>query len=166
MTIQIGGGSAGVADISRLEDRALVGARARRIAAITVVAAAVNGAILLLLPDSWGRQVLGDTWAATEPLLVPIIIQVALQGALLGARVGLLGTRAVRTTLAVDVISTPLLVGLSVTGAVIDGGTGYCWGVVTALVIIAFTWWFLLLRKLRTPEDTLDPTPVTQGERQ
>jgi hypothetical protein len=165
-TIQIGAGSAGVADISRLKDRVLVRARARRIAAITAVAAMLNGAVLLVLPDSWGRQVLGDRWAATEPLLVPVIIQVALQGALLGGRVGLLGTRSVRTTLTVDLGWTPVIVTASVIGATVGGGPGYCWSVVIALVVAVCLWWTLLLRKLGMPEDELDNTPITQGERQ
>ena len=169
MTIQIGGGSAGVADISRLEDRLLVRSRAGRIAMITVAAASLNGAVLLLMPDSGGRAVLGDSWAAAEPLLVPVIIQVALQGVLLGARVGLLGTRAVRTTLVVDLATTPMLVGVSTFGAFVGGGTGYCWGVVIALGIAASVWWLLLLRKLSTSDARLSITstkPITQGERQ
>lgn len=166
MTIQIGAGSAGVADISRLKDRVLVRSRARRITVITAIAAVLNGAVLLVLPDSWGRVVLGDSWAATEPLLVPVIIQVALQGALLGARVGLLGTRSVRTTLAVDLGWTPVIVTASVIGATVGGGPGYCWSVVIALVVAACLWWALLLRKLGMSEDDLDNTPITQGERQ
>lgn len=165
-TIQIGGGSAGVADISRLTDRGLVRARARRITTITMVAALLNGAALLVLPDSWGRVVLGDSWAATEPLLVPVVIQVALQGALLGARVALLGTRSVRTTLAVDLGWTPVIVTASVIGASVAGGPGYCWSVVIALVVATCLWWTLLLRKLGMSEDELDNTPITQGERQ
>jgi hypothetical protein len=166
MTIQIGGGSAGVSDISRLEDRVLVRSRARRIAMITAVAALLNGAILLALPDSAGRAVLGDSWAPAEPLLLPVVIQVALQGTLLGARVGLLGTRSVRRTLAMDLVQTPLLVGFSVVGSVVAGGPGYCWGVVIALVMTTTGWWLLLLLKLGQPDDSLDNTPITQGERQ
>ena len=133
---------------------------------ITMVGALLNGAALLVLPDSWGRMVLGDSWAATEPLLVPLVVQVALQGALLGARVGLLGTRSVRTTLAVDLGWTPVIVTASVIGATLAGGLGYCWSIVIAMVVAACLWWTLLLRKLGMSEDDLDNTPITQGERQ
>ncbi|MCW2751987.1 MAG: hypothetical protein JWR83_3097 [Aeromicrobium sp.] len=166
MTVQIGAGAAGVADISRLTSRTAVRSRAARISAITVVACLVNGAVLLALPASWGRLVLGDTWPAAEPLLVPVVIQVMLQGALLGARVGLLGTRSVRTTLVVDLCFTPVLVGSAIVGANLAGGKGYCWGVDIALAVVTCLWWVLLLRKLSMSEDSLEITPTTQGERQ
>jgi hypothetical protein len=155
-TAQIAAVTAGTAEVARdlPRSRALRGF-AVRLSALLTGFAFVNAAVLLVLPTALGELFLGDTWPATKELLVPAGISVLVMGAWTGAWAGLLGDRAIRKTLALDLSLAPIVVAMSSAGAAIDGATGYYWGVAAGQALVALAWWVCFMRHTRTdPRDT------------
>jgi len=150
-TAQIAALTAGTAEVAR--DRPRSGALRRfalSLSAVVTVLALVNAAVLLVLPTSLGELILGDTWSSTSELLVPAGITVVVMGAWTGAWAGLLGDRAVRKTVALDLGLVPVLVAIAGIGAATGGVTGYYWGVVVGQVILTSATWIIFLLHTRT----------------
>jgi len=140
-TVQVAAIAAGVGETTRAqEDLARVRRQARRISALAAAAAFVNGAVALALPDSVGRLVLGDTWSAARPLLLATSVQILFLGAMTGLRAGLLGRRAIRRVMAIDVASTALVLVATVAGAAVDGARGAVWAVAMAQGLLMSAW--------------------------
>lgn len=140
-TVQVAAIAAGVSETTRSDgDLAQVRRQARRISVLATAAALANGAVALALPDPIGRLVLGDTWFAARPLLLATSVQILFLGAMTGLRAGLLGLRAIRRAMAIDVASTVLVLTATVTGAVYDGARGAVWGVAGAQALLAGAW--------------------------
>jgi O-antigen/teichoic acid export membrane protein len=153
--------AAGVAEVSRLPGPGPALTRhVRRTTGLTVGVAALNAAVLLALPDELGRLVLGPTWEVTEPLLVPAGIVMVMLGLISGVRSALLGLRAVRTTLAVDVATTVVTFTATVVGAVVDGAYGAFLYLSIAQAGAAVTWWTVYLRRGAA---TGAPVPTTES---
>ncbi|WP_151773786.1 hypothetical protein [Streptomyces abyssomicinicus] len=113
-----------------------------------VALAATGGAwagLWLLLPDGWGRQVLGDTWPAVAALLPATGTQYLLMGfgvsALLTLRV-----LSPRETLPVQVVFSLLSVALLFTGFALGGAAGAAWGLAAGSGLKAAASW-LRVRK-------------------
>jgi len=155
-TIQIAAVSGGMAEIARAGH---TGAALRRYAARTSLAVgafgALNGAIMLLLPDPIGELVLGETWNATKPLLLVASIHLVVVGLGTGARAGLLGARAVRTTLHLDLTFIGVGLVTAIIGSVLAGAQGYYWGTVAAAGMATLLWWIALVRHDGSPQ--MDP---------
>lgn len=142
--------AAGVAEVSRLPvERSHLTPHVTRTTVLVTVAAALNMLVLLVLPDRLGRIVLGATWHATHPLLVAAGVDMLLLGLISGVRSALIGIKAVRTTVRIDVAATSVL-GMcgAVTGAVIDGARGGFWGLAVSQAAIAVIWWTAYQRQL------------------
>jgi hypothetical protein len=109
-----------------------------------VALAATGGAwagLWLLLPDDWGRQVLGATWPAVAALLPATGTQYLLMGfgvsALLTLRV-----LSPRRTLPVQVVFSLLSVALLFTGFALAGAAGAAWGLAAGSGLkAAASWW-------------------------
>jgi len=145
MTFQIAAMASGVSDVANdRQDRATVMRHVRRTTAITTAIAVVNTAIMLVLPDALGRQVLGETWAAAQPLLLAVGAQIVLLGLITGPRTALLGTGVVRVSIPLDIIGALLYTVLMVIGAVIDGAYGAAWAVAAGLTVMTVVWWVAL----------------------
>lgn len=140
-TFQFAAVAGGIGEISRLDDRGAVQRHVNRTTVLTTGVAVVNAAVLLLLPDALGRQVLGETWDHTVPLLVPAALQIVLVSLMSGVRAGLFGLRAVRTTTALDVSGTAVLFVVVVAGALVDGAVGAMWGLAAGQAVVATAWW-------------------------
>jgi O-antigen/teichoic acid export membrane protein len=155
--------AAGVAEVSRLPSWAAALSRhVRRTTTLTVGVAVANAAVLLVLPDAVGRLVLGDTWTVTEPLLVPAGLLMVMLGLVTGVRSALLGMRAVRVTLVVDVTTTLGTLAATVAGAVVDGAYGAFLFRAAAQTVVAAVWWTVYLRREATataPVATTESAP-------
>ncbi|MFV2120044.1 hypothetical protein ACE14D_17030, partial [Streptomyces sp. Act-28] len=85
------------------------------------------GGVWRLLPDGWGRRVLGETWPAVAALLPASATQYTLMGlgvsALLTLRV-----LSPRETLPVQVVFSLLSVALLYAGFAAGGAVGAAWG--------------------------------------
>jgi hypothetical protein len=113
-----------------------------------VALAATGGAwagLWLLLPDGWGRQVLGATWPAVAALLPATGAQYLLMGfgvsALLTLRV-----LSPRETLPVQVVFSLLSVALLFTGFALGGAAGAAWGLAAGSGLKAVASWLRVRR--------------------
>ena len=162
--------SAGVAEVARMRaGSAAVHRHVRRSTTLTTVVAALNTAVILALPDSLGRLVLGATWSATEQLLLPAGVQMLFLSMISGPRSALLGLRLVRVTVRIDVATTVITFVLPVVGAVLNGAVGAFWCLALGQGLIALIWWaayrtFGGRRHPRTtaPEEHTLPAAVTE----
>lgn len=151
MTLQVAVAATGVPEIARLDtsDQRVRG-RVRTMTLVAGVGAAVNGVLLLVLPDVLGRAVLGATWSAAQPLLLPAAAQILLIALVTGPRSGLIGLRALGRTVPIDVASTVAVLAATVVGALADGAAGAMWGRVICWVVVALVWWATWLQHVRT----------------
>lgn len=143
VTFQTASVSAGVAEVANDPD----GQRSshlRRTLVVALALAAVNIVILLTLPDPVGRLILGDTWEAAKPLLLPACLQILALGLIAAPRASLIGQKAVSLTVPIDIVSMILTVGLGTVGVVWNGALGSVWGVGIGNVLGAAIWWSAL----------------------
>ncbi|HEX7739218.1 MAG TPA: hypothetical protein VF426_06190, partial [Marmoricola sp.] len=141
LTVQAASVAAGVAEVARTEDADQFRRHVRRTTSFTVVAALLNGIVLLLLPGPVGRFVLGDTWAVAKPLLLPAVIQLVLLTCNSGAKAGLLGRKGVGTVVWIEAIGTTTAVSAAIVGGVMNGALGAMWGRALAWIAILALWW-------------------------
>ena len=155
-TFQIAAVAATVAEISRSGgDPHVARRRATKITMFTTVIALVNGGVMVGLPDKIGHAILKQTWHVAEPMLLPTAVQLLALGVITGARAGLLGQRAIRRALVIDVASVVGVLGATAIGAVINGALGALWGVAAVQGVLAFVWWTVFLAY------SAHPAPVT-----
>ncbi len=113
--------------------------------------------VLLVLPPRVGETVLGASWHATQPLLLPTGIQIVWIGVFTGVRAGLLGTRAIRKVMLTDVATTLVVLTATIVGAVIDGVRGAWWAVAIGQGLMAIVWWITFWKH------TSHPGPAAAG---
>jgi O-antigen/teichoic acid export membrane protein len=150
MTFQVAGIASGVGEVSRTADdlrkvRQLVG----RLTVLTSVVAILNGAFLLALPEALGRALLGETWLASQDLLLPAAVQILLIGLMTGLRTGVLGLRAVHKAVKIDIVTTVLILVLTVAGALVGGARAAMWGVALSHAVGATIWWTVFMLHTR-----------------
>lgn len=125
--------------------------RVRATAALAAVLAAVAGlwaTVLALLPDSAGRQLLGDTWSVAAGLLPATGSQYA---AMAVGTCGLLALRMLdpRATLAIQVVFSLTTVAFLVGGYVVGGVLGAAWGLFLGSLCKAAATWIRVARLRR-----------------
>ncbi|MEU2155870.1 hypothetical protein ABZ532_12790 [Streptomyces sp. NPDC019396] len=125
-------------------------------------AALLWGAALLLVPDPFGRLVLGDVWHSASQLIVPATLGVAGAGLGTGAAAGLRALGAARRSLRCQLFASACYAGGGIGGAAVAGTVGSAWGVAAATVGSSAVWWLHLrsavrghhqepIREVRTP---------------
>jgi O-antigen/teichoic acid export membrane protein len=160
-TIQIAAVAATVAEINRSGgDRHVARQRAAKITTFTAVIALVNGAIMVALPDRVGHAILKATWHVAQPMMLPTAVQLIALGVITGARAGLLGLRAIRLALVIDVVSVVGVLGSTAVGAVINGALGALWGVALVQGVLAFVWWTVFLAHSAHPAEVTADSPT------
>jgi len=164
MTFQIAAMAAGVSEVANNHpDRPTVMQHVKRTTVLTTAVAVVNLVVLLVLPDSLGRVVLGETWDETKPLLFATGLQIVLLGLITGPRAALLGLRAVRVSIPLDIIGSLLLLVTMVVGGVVNDALGAVWAVAAGQTLMAAVWW-IALRVHR--DDSAQQGADTEGEAQ
>jgi O-antigen/teichoic acid export membrane protein len=163
MTFQVAAIAATVGEVTRSQeaDRGL----RRRVAltsALTTAAALVNMLVMLVLSDRLGEVVLGASWHAAQPLLLPTGVQIVCLGLMTGVRAGLLGMRAIRKAMMIDVASTVMVLVAAISGAVIDGATGALWAIALGQGLMTVVWWMTFLTHTSRPEPPASvPLPIS-----
>lgn len=160
-----------VSEISRADAHDQQVRRRVKIAtAITTGVAVITGAVLLAIPTRLGKVVLGASWHATHPLLLPTAVQLVFLGVLTGMRAGLLGLRQAGKVMKIDVFSTIIVTIATVTGAAINGAKGALWAVAIGQGAMAIVWcvafWLHQRRALpKAPASggEIDLTPIPPG---
>jgi hypothetical protein len=98
------------------------------------------GAVLLLLPNSAGRWLLGDTWPGVRGVLVPMIAWQAGNMANFGPYALLRGLARPKQTLIVNLVLTPLLFVGGIVGALVAGAAGAATGLAIATWLVSPLW--------------------------
>ena len=146
MTFQIAVTAASVGQVTRsLGADGAVRSYIDKVSVLTTAAAAVNLAVIVALPDSVGKAILGDSWDVTQPLLVATGVQILFLGLLTGPRAGLLGMRAIRKVMAIDVVTTGLVFAASIVGAEINAALGALWAVTFVQAGVMVVMWATFL---------------------
>lgn len=141
--VQIASVAAGTSRVARssLRPRQVLRLGAK-FSALTTFVAAVNGLILVALPDRVGEAVLGGpVWHAAKPLLWANAAQILCLGIITGARAGMLGMRAARFTVKIDVATTVVVLAATIIGVTVDGVLGAFWAVGIGQAAMAIVWW-------------------------
>ena len=129
----------------------------RRTMIISGAVAVLTLGILLVIPDSVGRLLLGGVWPLVEPLLLVVGLRVCASAAQAGVRAALLGRQRIRPVMVVDIVGTALSIAGLVVGAALGDGLGAMWGAFVGLVITVCLWWAVFLHHLHQydehPED-------------
>jgi O-antigen/teichoic acid export membrane protein len=158
--------AAGVAEVSHLPvDSPKLRRHLGITTAFTTTAAVGNVVVALILPGKLGRLVLGDTWAGTRHLLGAVGVQMILIGLVSGARSVLLGVRALRRTLQVDIATSVINLTATLVAAVAFGRVlPTVWALAAAQGVIAVLWWAAYLDHERHPdrvEHSSGPVPAS-----
>ncbi|MDT4971581.1 MAG: hypothetical protein QOG22_1724 [Pseudonocardiales bacterium] len=152
ITIQVAAVAASVSEMARLNtDHQRLRRHATRITALTSGIAVLNTIVLVVLPDRLGRLVLGAAWEATQPLLLPTGVQIIFLGLITGARAGLLGMRAIKQVVAIDVAGTVVILVAAIAGAVVDGAKGALWAVAAGQGLLTVVWWWTFRTSTSSP---------------
>lgn len=117
------------------------------LSAFVAVAGTAWGVVFLLLPDSVGVQLLGDTWSATQTVLVATIVGQAGAALGIGPSTALYAMDRANRTFRVHSSFTVLMLVLGVGGVYIGGAPGAAWGMALAFWLVVPLWWFILVRE-------------------
>ncbi|RKR73552.1 hypothetical protein [Frondihabitans australicus] len=123
---------------------------------VLVVAAAAWGAILLLLPDSVGRELLGDTWSGTRTTMPGLVLYYCSIVATTGATAVMKALNRMRSVLLTSVILGPLVLAFSVVGVIVQGDRGAAEGFGLAAAVVIVPCWILLVRDARRGKRPVD----------
>lgn len=115
-----------------------------KVSALSATLALVWGLSMLLIPSTWGKQLLGETWLLAAPLVVPLMVWKVGSGLGLGAMLELRITIALRNSfLARTSTATMVLLG-GVVGAVGWGAYGAAWGLGLGSVLGSQVYWYFV----------------------
>lgn len=133
-------------------------------AAVTVTACL--GSVLLLLPPRWGHALLGDTWPAAVPLLLPLTLSRLLGALTLYPMVALRADRHLSAAARTRTESAVVVLLATAAAALTVSVRGIAWAQVGAAVVTLL----LFLRALQRargaePGRTATTRPVTEGAR-
>lgn len=116
---------------------------------VTVVALSWGVVTGVLLPESVGRAVLGDTWPMAVAVVPALTFFLAATGAGLGAVSGLRVLEQPKRSLVVRCAFAPLALAGGVVGALIAGAPGALWGQAGPMALAAGVWWLQFQRARR-----------------
>lgn len=109
----------------------------------------VWGLVFVLLPDSVGVALLGDTWPGTSAILWPTIASQAGGTLSLGAAIMLIAMDRTSVTFSLNLLLAPLIFAGGVVGVLLDGAYGAAWGFGIANWLILIPFWMRLRREAR-----------------
>jgi O-antigen/teichoic acid export membrane protein len=107
------------------------------------------GVLLLLLPDSVGRSLLGDTWTGASQVLVPSVVSQVLLVALSGVTLVLRAMDRTRVPFVMNAVQAPLIVLGGVLGVLLGGPSGAIWAFTAVYAAMTPLWWRRLIVELR-----------------
>jgi hypothetical protein len=100
----------------------------------------------MVIPDSVGGRLFGDTWEQADRLLLPMGLTMVAGGALSGAMLGIRALGDARRSLAARLRSAPFQAVCPLAGAVVADAKGFVFGLAAGNVIAALTWWAAFLQ--------------------
>lgn len=157
VTFQTAAVAAGVSEVANAGAGQHPARHLRRTTTIALVIGALNVVFLLAVPDSIGRLILGETWDATEPLLIPASLQIIFLGLVVGPRAYLTGLRRIQTVVKIDILATMGIVVFGVIGVLVNGALGAYWGTAAGQGLAAAAWWLAVEMRTRANRRTAEP---------
>lgn len=140
--------------------------RLRRVTRLSAVVLAllsvIYGAFLILIPDTWGEFILGETWALAEPLALPFTIGIAGVGLAMPTYIGLRVLERAKDAFRTRTIVAGIDTVLTVIGAGLGGALGAAWAGRGFLFLGSGLWWRIYEKRLREREARVT---VTTGAR-
>lgn len=141
-TFQVAASAATIGEVARTDgERSRIWRPILVNTALTTAVAGLNVLVMLILPDNLGRFALGASWHLAKPLLLPAGVQILLIALLTGPQAALLGLRAMRKAMALNVAYCILIVVAAPTGAALGGAKGALWLVSVAQGVVTLAWW-------------------------
>jgi len=114
---------------------------------VMLTTAFVYVGIVLLIPDSLGLALLGDTWSGASAVLLPLSLVAAFSGGCLGPVIVILALGQSKATFRLTAIEAVMVLAAMLIGANAGGATGAAWGLcVQQFILIPL--WFLQLRAI------------------
>lgn len=98
-------------------------------------------ALLLLVPGSAGRLVLGSVWEPASALILPVTLSVAGAGWVAGATTGLRALGAARRSMRTQLLTSAGYLAGGLIGAALAGASGAAWGSAIAMWLGVAWWW-------------------------
>jgi O-antigen/teichoic acid export membrane protein len=114
-------------------------------------------AILVLLPDSVGVEILGESWAGAHSVMIGSGIVSLAVAFVVGASLGLKALRRADQMLRVTFIQAPIMLGLGALGAWQWGAPGAAYGFAIAQVFGLVVCWSIFIKADRAPRSWLGP---------
>jgi O-antigen/teichoic acid export membrane protein len=137
-----------------------------RLAALTsVVGGAIAStwvAVLLLIPESMGVRILGESWDSARSVMFGSGIVSAAVAFVMGPALGLKALRRADQMLRVTFMQSPLMLGLGAVGAWQWGASGAAYGFAIAQVFGLVVCWTIFIKADRAPRtwQTPDGSPL------
>ncbi len=109
----------------------------------------VWGAIFLFLPEAVGMSLLGDTWPATDDILLASVVTQAGSAIAIGPATMLYAMDRAKVTLSIHTALAPLLFIGGIGGVLLGGAQGAAWGFGAAFWLVVPAWWIRVVREAR-----------------
>lgn len=127
---------------TRLRDRPAELRRKLVSVALGTTALAMGWTLLgMLLPDGWGRTVLGSTWSRAEDLMFPLGLAIMAATASSGAMIGLRSLADARRSLRARLHVTPWLAICPIVGLLAADTWGFAAGTAVGTLVGMVIWW-------------------------
>jgi len=116
----------------------------------------------MVLPDRWGAELFGPTWAEASDLILPIGLTVVAGSLMTGGFAGVRSLGAASDSFRARLWTVPPLLVLPLVGAAVAAGEGYAAGLGAAQLASAAIWWTAFHRALsrRTARVEVAPVPA------
>lgn len=129
------------------------------------VIASVYIGVLLLIPDSLGVQLFGESWDGAQSVLLPMGLLSIVAGFTSGPGALLLGMGLAKKTFRINVLKAPVLLGLLVPGTIQWGAQGAAWAMLIAEIVVMFPWYYTAIKAAKghyagEAEHTNESVPV------
>jgi hypothetical protein len=97
--------------------------------------------VLLAIPGSLGRQLLGDTWGAARLILIPVGLTSVAMVASTGPLISLRALGAVKVSMAVRLLAAIPSVAVPVVGGALAAAPGFAYGSLAIAVLTTALFW-------------------------
>jgi O-antigen/teichoic acid export membrane protein len=119
------------------------------ISGVAAMLATAWGAVLLVLPASLGRQLMGDTWTGVDAILVPTVVAMVLSVAGLGPTCGVFAAKRPKVLFPLQLMAAPVFLLGGVVGVLTGGVFGAAVGIVLAYAFNTGVAWIRLVTVAR-----------------
>lgn len=112
---------------------------------------------MILLRDAYGPPLLGSTWPAVEPLVVPALLTMVVGSVAFGPLTVVRKMGRFPLAAMVQLALAPFFFGLPLVGAALGGTQGFLYATAVAYAIAVLLWWTVLPRVAALPSGSSGP---------